>query len=597
MPARPRTACSTATATAGDGLSSGGFRDSATGRSIVRRSAILCILVGLLGPLEAAPAASQIMLPGSIDPLRLQEQLKPPPTARPSGPVMRLEEPIQPAPPGAEDIRFTLTDIAIDGATVYPIEVLRPLWQDLLGHEITLAQLYQTAGAITSKYRNDGYVLSRAIVPAQRIEGGTVRLEVLEGYIGRVTIRGEVSRESLLRGYADKITALRPLQIRDLERYLLLLDDLAGATASSVLEPLAGEPGAAELTITLSQKVVDLFGTLDNRGTRYIGPLQASLGGRLNSALGFYEQTQLRLIDTPAEFDQLRAYDLTHAVPIDTEGSLLTLAINQAWAQPGYTLTPLQVTSTATVTSATVSHPLIRLRAENLTLSGGFVATDLHTYLFHDTQTLLSDRIRTLQLGALYDVVDRWSGVNVLDLQLSQGLDILGAREPGAPNLSRADGRSDFTKLTSDLERVQSLGGNWSLLGALTGQYGFVSLLASEQFGLGGVNFVRAYDPAELLGDSGVAGKLELQYGERSTNIGLDNYQLYGFYEAGRVWNHQPLPGEYAAASATDTGIGARFTVTSQLSGSVEVAKPLTRAVAAEGNRDPRAFFSLVARF
>ena len=191
-----------------------------------------------------------------------------------------------------------------------------------------------------------------------------------------------------------------------------------------------------------------------------------------------------------------------------------------------------------------MTHPLVRLRAENLTLSTGFVATDLHTDLFRGAQTLLSDRIRTLQVGALYDFVDRWSGVNVFDLQLSQGLDILDARTPGSPNLSRADGHSDFTKLTGDLQRVQSLGGNWALLGAVTGQYGLTSLLASEQFGIGGVNFVRAYDPAELTGDSGIAGKVELQYGERTTNIGLDNYQLYGFYDAGRVWNRQALPGE-----------------------------------------------------
>jgi hemolysin activation/secretion protein len=260
-------------------------------------------------------------------------------------------------------------------------------------------------------------------------------------------------------------------------------------------------------------------------------------------------------------------------------------------------LKTLEITSTATVASATLSHPLIRSRAENLTLSTGFVATDLRTDLFRGAETLLNDRIRTLQASALYNFTDRWSGVNALDLQLSQGLDILGASVPGSLNLSRADGHSDFTKIVGDAERVQSLIGNWSLLAAVTGQYGFTSLLASEQFGIGGVNFVRAYDPAELTGDSGVAGKLELQYGERSTDIGVDSYQFYGYYDAGRVWNHEALPGSYAAASATAAGIGARVKVTDQISGSVEIAKPLTRAVAAEGNRDPRVFFSLVARF
>ena len=549
-----------------------------------------------LGPIP--PAFAQVALPPSVDPLRMQERRREQPDVSPAGPEMRLEEvPQAQPPPGAEDIRFTLTSLAVDGATVYPAAELAPLWRDLLGREISLGELYDVTTAITRKYRRDGYVLSRAIVPQQRVEGGAVRLEVIEGYIGRVSIQGEVSRESLLRGYADKITALRPLNIRDLERYLLLMDDLAGATVSSVLAPLPGEPGAAELTIEMRQKVVDLFVTSDNRGTRYIGPYQGSAGTRLNSALGFYELTQLRLIGALPDVGELRAYDLSEAVPIDTEGSLLTFEINQAWAHPGFTLKPLQVGSAAVVSSATLSHPLIRLRAENLTVQTSFTATDLHTNLFNETQTLLSDRIRTVQFGAIYDFVDRFSGINVMDALLSQGLNILDARTPGSPNLSRADGRSDFTKLVADAQRVQSLGGNWSLLAAVTGQYGFCSLLASEQFGIGGVNFVRAYDPAELTGDSGVAGKLELQYGEKATNIGLANYQLYMYYDAGRVWNRQALAGEFNTASATAAGIGARFTVTNEVSGSIEVAKPLTRNVATEDNRNPRVFFSMVARF
>ncbi len=440
-------------------------------------------------------------------------------------------------------------------------------------------------------------MLSRVVVPPQRIEGGAVRLEALEGYIGRVTITGKVSRESLLRGYAEKITALRPLQVRDLERYLLLMDDLAGATVGSVLAPLPGEPGAAELTIEMTHKPLDVFGTADNRGTRYIGPFQASVGARLNSVLGLYDLTQLQLLGTPANFDELRAYELRHAVPLDSEGTLVTLGLDQAEAHPGFTLKPLRLTSTAIVTSVMLSHPVIRLRAENLTLQATFTATDLHTTLFDGVQTLLSDRIRSLQWGGIYDFVDHWNGINVFDMLLTQGLDILSARTSGSSNLSRATGRSDFTKLTGDAQRVQSLGGNWSILAAATGQYGFTSLLASEQFGIGGVNFVRAYDPAELTGDSGIAAKLELQYGERTTEIGLANYQLYAYYDAGRVWNHQALPGEIKAASATAAGVGVRFTVIDELTGSLEVAKPLTRSVATEGDKDPRVFFSLVARF
>lgn len=558
-------------------------------------AAWLVVLAGIVAP--ARFAAAQLAIPGGADPLRLLEQPRPAPEARPSGPAMRLEAPVQPVPEGADEIRFVVSELVVDGVTAYAPDVLRPLWQTLLGRESSLAELYGAAAAITTRYRNDGYILSRAVVPAQRIENGIVRLEVIEGYVGRVTIQGQTSRASLLHGYADKITALRPLRLRDLERYLLLIEDLPGTSVGSVLAPLAGVPGAAELTIEIAHKMVEGFVSADNRGTRYLGPFQGNVGGRLSSPLGFYDATQLRLIGTPADAGELKAYDLTQSVPLDADGTLLSFGVNQANARPGFTLKPLRVGSTALVASGTLSHPVIRSRREDLVVTASVVATDLHTDLFDGAQTLLNDRIRTFQAGFLYDAVDRWDGINVITLQLSQGLDVLSARTSGSPNLSRANGRSDFTKVVGEVQRVQSLGGNWSLLLAVSGQYGFTSLLASEQFALGGVNYARAYDPAELAGDSGIAGKLELQYGERSTGIGLASYQLYAYWDAGRIWNRQALPGEFTAASLTAAGVGARVVATDWLSGSLEIGKPLTRDVATEGDREPRVFFSLLARF
>jgi hemolysin activation/secretion protein len=557
----------------------------------------LAALGGVLpGALLATPALAQ-RIPGTADPFRMQQQFQPTPAPREAAPPIRVEEPPVVIPEGAEGIRLTLRALALDGGTVYETAGLEPLWHDLLGREVDLAQIYRVAAAITAKYRNDGYILSRAIVPAQTIEADTVRIEIIEGYVGKVTVDGEVSSESLLYGYADKIIGIRPLRIAALERYLLLLDDLPGATVQSVLSPLVGEPGAALLHIEIRQKVVDVFATMDNRGTRYLGPFQTSVGGRLNSALGFYEQTQLRLIGTPAYADELRAYDLSHRLPIDTEGTTVSLGINQAFAQPGYLLKPLRVNSAVTVTSVSLSHPFVRLRARNLTGSLSFTATDLRTDLFDGAQPLLNDRIRVLSGGALYDFVDSWDGINVVAVQLAHGLDVLGARTSGSPNLSRVSGRSDFTKAVADLQRVQSLGGNWSAMLAITGQYGFTSLLASEQLNIGGANFVRAFDTSELAGDSGIAGKLELQYGERFDGPWFTTYQLYAYYDAGRVWNRAPAAGENPAASATAAGVGLRFTLTEGITGSVELGKPLTRPVAAEGDKDPRVFFGLVARF
>ncbi|MGA4816816.1 POTRA domain-containing protein [Pseudomonas aeruginosa] len=46
------------------------------------------------------------------------------------------------------------------------------------------------ANRLTAKYRQDGYLLTQVVVPEQSIEGGKVRLQVIEGYLEHVQIKG-----------------------------------------------------------------------------------------------------------------------------------------------------------------------------------------------------------------------------------------------------------------------------------------------------------------------------------------------------------------------------------------------------------------------
>ena len=153
-------------------------------------------------------------------------------------------EPIVPAgaeeraPAGADQVRFVLTAVEVDGVTVYPAAEIRAAYADLLGTEITLARVYDLAAALTRKYRNDGYVLSQVVVPQQAIRAGSVRLQAIEGYVASVRLEGEVlGPRADLDAYTDRIRASRPLRAADLERYLLLINELAGVHRAG--DPLA----------------------------------------------------------------------------------------------------------------------------------------------------------------------------------------------------------------------------------------------------------------------------------------------------------------------------------------------------------------------
>jgi hemolysin activation/secretion protein len=130
------------------------------------------------------------------------------------------------------------------------------------------------------------------------------------------------------------------------------------------------------------------------------------------------------------------------------------------------------------------------------------------------------------------------------------------------------------------------------------------TLLIDEQFSLGGADFGSAYDPSELLGDSGVAGRAELRYSRDGDFQWVPSYQFYTFYDIGTVWNRDAGAGTSDEASLADAGVGLRFNAQIPLSGTFEFAYPLTRPVAADvgaggdgSGFHPRAFFSLAYRF
>ena len=209
--------------------------------------------------------------------------------------------------------------------------------------------------------------------------------------------------------------------------------------------------------------------------------------------------------------------------------------------------------------------------------------------------TLLSeDKIRAVRLGLAYDGIDSLRGINLADLEYSQGLHGLGATDRSATG-SRADVPAAFRKLAFYAARLQALAPRWSVLGAVNAQYAFTNLLAPEQFAYGGEQFGRAYDAAELLGDHGLAGKLELRFNDRGGWL-LRDYMLYAFYDLGQIWRRTPQPGEDREQAAEAAGLGWRFNLQGGVRGFVEGAVP-NRTVAAEGNRHARLFAGVQVNF
>ncbi|MEI7609298.1 MAG: ShlB/FhaC/HecB family hemolysin secretion/activation protein [Rhodospirillaceae bacterium] len=550
----------------------------------------MLLVVSVAGLLFESSGAIAKSLPSSSTPGRLEQRFEPP-AVRPK-PAVEFPAPEPALPPDkAAAIRFTLKDLVLDGGTIYPAAELRPLHQSLLGHEISLLDLYKLRDAISAKYHGDGYVLSRASIPAQRIASGVAHMALVEGYVGTVHFEGPYSGGSgILKDYAERIRASRPLRRAVLERAVMLIDDLPGITVRTALAPATSSDPATDLTVTIEREPVGAYFNLDNRGTAAVGPLQIYAAIDLNDQLGAFDQTTVRGIITP-HVDELRYIDISHTEQIGLDGTSWVIGVRRYWSVPGADIRQYDISSTSSTLHTGLSYPLIRSRSEALRLTGGITVRNSWTHA--NGEPLSTDRVRIASVGASWTDSDFWQGGNFIQGNLSRSFDMLGAI---VDDKSRPDTRLTFTKVTLTAQRTQRLPGKFSLLVGADSQFTADKLVSAEQFGVGGQTYGRAFDSSAITGDKGFSVRGELQNTPSIEVPHLKYIQLYLFGDYGRTWTYVDKPNhpyQYIAS----TGGGLRFGLGDRLSGNVELAAPLSYKITTGEDPGVRAFFSLSARY
>jgi hemolysin activation/secretion protein len=569
------------------------------------RSACIAALAATLLPVAASAQAVR----GSDLPGRERERFvtPPPPLAQPGGPTIVL--PSTAPPTGAEKIQVNVRDICIKGATVYSKDQLAPLYAGLIGHDVPVQAIYDLAKAITAKYGNDGYVLTRAIVPPQAFapHGAVPCLQVIEGYIDAVEWPEAVRKyPNFFADYTAKIIADRPANVRTLERYLLLAGDLPGLHFSASLRPSKTNEGAATLVVALTEKPVDAFGRIDNRGTPQRGPREYLAGASFNNFLRADEAFSINWADTVPGTNELKYFAANWRQVLTSEGLYAFVNSSYAWGRPdSWTLQQVLggFNTRSLVVEAGLAQPVIRTREKNLTLSGLIYASNnFADFDMFMPSAFNRDHIRGLRAKADADWADRLLGINQVNVTVSHGFEGFGASQNNVGAevltnvnlLTNAFGRVDFTKIEATVSRIQPLFGAFSAFGSIYGQYAFDPLLASEQCGYGGRFFGRAFDPSQLLGDHCVEAIAELRYDLPKWAKSVTQTQLYGFGDYGKLWVLGPgfvdpnTGGISANAVGASAGGGVRLAFWDSVTADLQVAK------AVHGIREDTRFFFIV---
>ena len=504
--------------------------------------------IALLGLSQQALAQQ---LPGAGSQI---QQLAPAAVPQKTMPQIRIESGTAPGTPSANESKILVRTLRITGAKTYSEPELLALTGFVPGVELTLTDLRRMAARITAHYSTQGYLATRAYLPAQQVTDNTVTIAVSEGQYGQIILRNQ-SKLSDRQAYSllDGLKPGDPITNDPLESRLLLLSDTPGVEVKSTLVPGAG-PGTSDLLVDIAPgRLVTGSVDADNAGNRYTGEFRLGATVNLNNPLGLGDVAGLRAVTSGSGLKYGRFF---YQVPFGRA------AVGVAYSRLDYALgkefAPLGANGVATAMGVYGSYTLLRSRNANL-----YAGLSYDHKNFQDRVALFSsvtDRKINVLTGNLYgnqlDAVGG-GGVNSFSLSLSAGtLDIQTPAARAADALS-ADSQGAYNKLAFTASRLQQITDSVSFFAGISGQGASKNLDPSEKMSLGGMDGVRAYPQGESFGDQGYLVNLEARLLLPKSESLPGRMHLIGFVDAGSVTiNKNPWAAGSNQRSLAAYGVG-----------------------------------------
>lgn len=480
----------------------------------------------------------------------------------PSSPRQLLELPAAPQVVGSGTATLRVQRVSFEGAHLITEQELQQLAAPLLDREVALEQIQALTAAITSWYAERGFFLSRALIPAQDLRTGVLRIRIVEAVYGATAFTGaERLSSASVQGIltAQGVVAGAPVERAGLERSLLLLEDLPGIQTQARFAPGA-TVGSSDLSVGLKEGPM-VTGKLggDNLGGYYTGRQRISGQLQLNDPLGHGDLLRVA---------GLRSRGLDY--------------VSAAYQRPvGYH--GLRVGAHASTLSYDLCCSLAALNAKGKVSAWGLNAS--YPWQLSQQESLRSDwslerrnssdkaagleisnrRIDVSTLALNWLSADRWGGMFSVYGGATVGhLDLSGNAANAQFDAATAQTAGSYGKLRLAYARMQVVGRSQWLL-RLNGQLASKNLDSSEKLSLGGMEGVRAYAQGEAAGDQGLLASVEYAY---MLNLPLPGrVQASAFADAGRtqlnrhLWNgyqgtRQTLPNQYSLAG---WGLGLRW--------------------------------------
>jgi len=449
------------------------------------------------------------------------------------------------------EVVVTLRAINFIGNTQYTKEILSALLADYIEKSHNLKALNELTNIITNHYRNNGFAFSRALLAPQDITDGVLTIEIIEGRYGNIKVIGDQNYVDQAELFLKKLKKGNIIQIANLTRVSLILENQPGFKTKPLLKPGQKE-GTGDLEVSIERdKLYSGTTSLNNYGNYYTGSNLYNLNLNINHPFLFGDQLKLNMVYTE---EDMWLGGVNYNLPLGISGLRAKVGYVESSYVLGQEFAAAKLSGTGKTISAGLRYPLILSKKNNLSIENIYnhkIMNSLNN-ITETKNTTTSDSLNSIFNFSTYD-------------QLMGGGTIYGSftytyGKLTLPNSLRATDSTTakteghFDKFILRMNRIQKIRGKFTLFANISAQLAANNLNSSEKFSIGGPNEVRAYPAGEAYGDEGVLSTIELRYSANSKT------SLYAFYDAAEInVNHTTWDSTNNKRVLEGQGIGLRF--------------------------------------
>jgi len=406
-----------------------------------------------------------------------------------------------------------IEQIEIQGNDAVPSKKLQNILSSYENRKLSMKDIRELCMRIRAYYVEKGYFLTRAYPPVQNIKNQKLKIEVLEGKLGKITVSGNKHySEKFIRSYFTKYID-KPINYDDFLKSLMLVNENADLFVGAVFEKGATH-GTADVILKVNDhRPVHLYFNTNDYGAHFMTSQRTGVRVDYGNCITQGDMLSVaEVVGSPIQ--SLTFTDAKYSFPITRSGwsGELSYMYTHLTARhvEFHEFDNLHIKSTAEIAGGKVVYALLRSRRISTDLYASFEYKQIKEFALRHRTSF--DRLRVLGFGTELSFNDGWHGNNFVDFTYYQGIpDFLGGSSAVSEESSREGAGGRFSILNLDYKRLQQFARDFFFIINFSGQYSFNKLPVPEQFYIGGMDTVRGYRLASALGDSGYYMNWELR--------------------------------------------------------------------------------------